>query len=342
MTAHKMVQRLMTLVAVSTLLTIGTEPASAQETSVGGLFFGDYYGVVNHNDADLDGANGFWARRLYLTINSKFNSSWDARVRFEAATPGKFETAGTMDPFVKDLWVRWKKGNQSILLGLSSSPTWSFLEGEWGYRFLEKTPLDLFKMGSSRDFGIAFKGSFDESRKVRYHVMLGNGASTKAETNTGKKVMGALQFYPSGNLMLEVYADREDRADDEDRTTYTGTAIVKGERGRVGFLAARQLRSAPGTIDVNVDVFSVFGVVKASERVNLVARWDRMAQPIPDGGKISYFRMDPTSKGNFFLAGLDITLDGGVHLTPNLEVVSYDEDAIGSDVFLKTTFYVKF
>jgi hypothetical protein len=342
MSADKTVQRLMTLVAVSALLTIGAEPVSTQETSVGGLFFGDFYGAVTHHDADLDGANGFWARRLSITFNSKFNSTWDTRVRFEAATPGKFETAETMNPFVKDLWVRWRKGNQSIVLGLSSSPTWNFVEGQWGYRFLEKTPLDLFKMGSSRDFGIAFKGSFDEGRKVRYHVMFGNGASTKAETNKGKKVMGALQFYPSDNLLLEVYADREDRADDKDRTTYTGTAIFKGERGRVGFLAARQVRDAPGTDDVNVDVFSVFGVLEVSETVNLVARWDRMAQPIPDGGKISYFRMDPTSKGNFFLAGLDITLDDNVHLTPNLEVVSYDEDGIGSDVFLKTTFYVTF
>lgn len=326
----------------STLLAIGTGRTSAQETSIGGLFFGDYYGVLSHHDTAVDGAHGFWARRMYLTINSKFNSKWDARVRFEAATPGDFSTSTTMQPFLKDLWVRWRRGNHRIVIGLSSSPTWNLIESQWGYRAVEKTPLDIFKMGSSRDFGIAFQGSLDESQKVRYHIMFGNGSSTKAETNKGKKVMGALQFYPTDNLILEAYADREDRASDEDRTTYTATAIARGERGRLGLLAARQVRRVPGEVEVKLDVFSVFAVLKANERVNLLARWDRMASPIPDGAKISYFRMDPTSQGNFFLAGVDIQLDDHVHLIPNLEFVSYDTAGLDSDIFLRTTFSVTF
>jgi hypothetical protein len=317
-------------------------PALGQETSIKGLFFGDLYGVAAHHDSGVDGASGFWARRLYLTVNSKFDSKWDSRVRFEAATAGDFSTSRTMNPFLKDLWVRWRNGKHSILIGLSSSPTWSFLEGQWGYRFLEKTPMDLFKMGSSRDFGVAFKGRFDEAGKVRYHLMFGNGSSTKTETNKGKKVMGALQFYPNDHVSLEVYADREDRADDKDREAYTATAIVKGEKGRVGLLAARQVRMAPGEVDVNVDVFSAFGVLDVSPKVNLVARWDRMAKPIPDGAKISYFRMDPTSKGNFFLVGIDLKMQEHVHLVPNLGFVSYDDSGIDSDVFFKTTFSVTF
>lgn len=316
--------------------------ASAQETKISGLFFGDYYNVLNHHDADLEGANGFWARRMYLTVDTRFNSAWDARVRFEAASPGDFTTSATMDPFLKDLYVRWRSGNHAIYIGLSSSPTWNLIESQWGYRDVEKTPLDLYKMGSSRDFGVSFQGSLDEGRKVRYHVMVGNGEATKGETNKGKKFLGALQFYPTGNLVLEAYADREDRTDDKDRATYTATAVVKGEQGRIGLLAARQVRMAPGASDVNVDVFSVFGVLNANERVNVLARWDRMATPIPDGAKISYFRMDSKSEGNFFLAGLDIKLDERVHLIPNLEVVSYADDALSSDIFLKTTFSITF
>lgn len=342
MSARSMFGWLLTLVMVPTLLAIGTGRASAQETSIGGLFFGDYYGVLSHHDTDVDGANGFWARRMYLTINSKLSSKWDARVRFEAATPGDFSTSATMQPFLKDLWVRWRSGNHRIVIGLSPSPTWSLLQSLWGYRPVEKTPMDLFKMGSSHDFGIAFQGSLDENRKVRYHIMFANGASTKTETNKGKKIMGALQFYPTDNLILEVYADQEDRASGDDRTTYTATAIVRGERGRLGLLAARQERAVPGAADQNVDVFSVFGVLKANERVNLLARWDRMASPIPDGAEISYFRMDPTSEGNFFLAGVDIQLDDNVHLVPNLEFVSYDTAGIDSDIFLRTTFSVTF
>jgi hypothetical protein len=337
-------KHLVGLAALLAMLAMLASPlrVQAQETSISGLMFGDYFGVLKHHDEDVEGANGFWTRRLYLTFDTKYNDTWDFRARFEAATPGDFTTAGTIDPFLKDLWVRWRNGNQRIVVGLSSSPTWNLLEGQWGYRDVEKTPLDLFKMGSSRDFGIAFQGSLDEGRKVRYHVMFGNGSSTKAETNKGKKVMGALQFYPSSNLILEVYGDREDRADDKDRTTFTATAVIRGERGRVGFLAARQVRMAPLEDDLNVDVFSVFGVLNATEKINLLARWDRMASPIPDGAKVSYFRMDPTSEGNFFLAGVDIELDERVHLIPNMGVVSYDLAGLESDVFFKTTFSITF
>jgi hypothetical protein len=332
------------LAAVVALVAVAMSPLQidAQNTTIKGIFFGDYYGAVSHNDPDVDQQTGFWMRRMYLTINSKFNDNWDSRVRFEANSPGNFTSTSKMEPFVKDLWVRWRSGNQKIILGLSSSPTWNLWESQWGYRFLEKTPLDLFKFGSSRDFGIAFQGSLGEGKKIRYHAMLGNGSSTKGETNAGKKIMGSLQFFATDNLTFEVYADREDRPENKDRQTFNGSVFLRGDRGRVGFLASHQDRKTPGEPDVNVNLFSVFGVLEVSEKANIVARWDRMASPIPDAAKVSYFRMDPTSKGNFFLIGLDLKMDDRVRLVPNIEVVSYDDSGINSDVFLKTTFYVKF
>ncbi len=326
MTKYKHIRWLTGLAALMIAAWSPTE-LKGQETTIGGLFFGDYYRVASHHDSELDGANGFWARRMYLTVNTRFTSEWDARVRLEAGTPGDFETSGTMNPFIKDLYVRWRRGNHQILIGLSSSPTWNFIEGQWGYRALEKTPLDLLKMGSSRDFGVSAKGSLDEGQIVRYHLMFGNGSSTKTETNEGKKFMGALQFYATDNLIFEANADHESRGEGIDRTTFQAAAVGRGETGED---------------DVDVDVYSVFGVLDAGDRVNLVARWDRMATPIPDGAKISYFRMDPTSEGHFFLAGVDIMLDEHFHLIPNVEIVSYDADDLDSDVFLKTTFSVTF
>jgi hypothetical protein len=341
MTKYKHIRWLAGMAAL--VMTAWSPPdLEGQETSISGLFFGDYYGALSHHDSEVDGANGFWIRRMYLTVNTRFTSEWDARVRLEAASSGDFETSGTANPFIKDLYVRWRRGNHQVLIGLSSSPTWNFIEGQWGYRDVEKTPLDLLKMGSSRDLGVSFKGSIDEDQKFRYHLMFGNGSATKAETNKGKKVMGALQFYPTSNLIFEANADYESRGEGMDRTTYQAAGVARGESGRVGVMAARQVRGETGEDDVNVDVYSVFGVLDAGDRVNLMARWDRMATPIPDGAKISYFRMDPTSAGHFFLAGVDIMLDEHFHLIPNVEAVSYDEDELDADVFLKLTFSVSF
>lgn len=332
---------------LATMLCVASSPKSAlsQETSVGGLFFGDYFAVAQHHDADLEGANGFWARRLYLTFNTRFSDAVDTRARFEAASPGDFTTAGTMQPFIKDLWVRWRNDQHSVVVGLSSSPTWDVPEGIWGLRDLEKTPFDLYKFGSSRDFGLAVKGSFDEAGKVDYHFMVGNGSSTKGETDQGKKFMGSLAFHPTENVTLQVYGDHEDRIGGKDRNTFHVFGAVEGERGRLGLLWGAQSREVPGESDVDLGVFSGFGVLEVSPRVNLVARVDRLLEPVPDGAKISYFRMDPTAKATFFLAGIDIAIDDHFHVIPNIETFVYDKVggvSPGSDVLLRTTFSVTF
>jgi len=316
--------------------------ARAQETKVSGLFFGDYFAAVSHHDGDVQDANGFWARRVYLTFDRKIDSSWDVRLRFEAHSPGDFTSKSKMDPFLKDLWIRWKNGRHSIVMGVSPSPSWDVPEHVWGYRDLEKTPMDLFKMGSSRDFGIAFKGAFGEGGKVQYHMMLANGAGEKAETDQGKKYMGALIFHPVRSVTLHVYADHEDRKGSADRSSYELFGAVQGVRGRVGAMWARQDRNQPDAADLSIDVVYGFAVLNAARKVNLVVRVDRLLDPLPDAAGISYFKMDPSSKATFFVGGLDIELNRNVRLIPNVEFVTYDAAGIDTDVFLKTTVSVKF
>jgi len=322
--------------------------AHAQETSISGLFFGDYFATTSHHNDQIEGSNGFRYRRLYLNINTHFNSSWDSRVRFESNSPGNFTSSAKLEPFIKDLWVRWRRGRHSIIMGLSSTPTKATLESEWGYRSLEKTPLDLYKYGSSRDLGVAFKGSFDEGRKFRYHAMVGNGSGTKGEDNKGKKVAGALTLYPASNLVFEVEAEHEERPGDTDRRTLTGMAVIKGDRGKIGLMFARHFRESSGlnagmrsSYDKQ-DVFSAFGILRASPKINLVARWDRLLDQVPGGEKISYIPIAEDSKGNLILLGIDVGLHDNIHVIPNLEVVTYDEANIKSDVFFRTTLSVTF
>ncbi|RMH14090.1 MAG: hypothetical protein D6701_11650 [Gemmatimonadetes bacterium] len=232
-----------------------------------------------------------------------------------------------------------------MFLGLSSTPTWDLVEGSWGYRAVEKTALDLYKYGSSRDFGVAAKGTFDEAGRVGYHVMVGNGSGTKGETNEGKKFMGALSLRPVDGLVLQVYGDFDDRPGATDRTTLQGFAAFEGERGRLGVQYAHQTREREGEADLELDVASVWGVVELSERVRALARWDRLIDPVPDGAKISYVSLDPTDQGNFVLLGLDVAVAERFHLIPNVEFVTYDEDdgtPRDADVFLRTTFSITF
>lgn len=321
-------------------------PDWIQNLKVSGLAFGDAYGVLDHHDDEIDGSNGFWFRRMYLTFDERIDDNLDFRVRFEASSPGDFSSSAKMTPFVKDMYIRWNsEGGHQVYLGLSSTPTWSIMESTWGYRHLEKTPLDLFKYGSSRDLGVAVKGPLDPNNRIRYHVMLGNGSGTKGETNDGKKVAGSLSFFPNDNFIVEFYADHENRPSQADRSTFHVFGAVRGEAGRVGVMLARQRREQDAADAENLDVFSMFGVLDISERVNAVARVDRLFDPVPDGAGISYLPFDPTDEATFILAGIDIAVRGTFHLIPNLEVILYDEDdglARDNDVLLRTTFSVTF
>jgi hypothetical protein len=266
----------------------------------------------------------------------------DMRLRFEMNSAGDFRSNAKLEPFVKDAYLRWKFTDQhQTYLGLSSTPTWNVVEGFWSYRSLEKTVLDLQRMGASRDLGVAFRGSLGSEKKVRYHLMVGNGSSTRGETNKGKGTSASLGFYPNDSLIFELYSDYDQRPLQADRNTYQVFLGYKRNWGRLGIQYAHQKRKGDSKVDL--DVLSLFGFVDVSPRVTLIGRYDRMFDPNPE---IPYIPFDPTAKFHFFLAGIDWKVSEGFSLIPNVEVVRYDKREDGTrpdtDLIPRITFYYKF
>jgi len=66
-------------------------------------------------------------------------------------------------------------------------------EKNWGYRDLEKSPMDLHKFSSSADMGIGFYSSLNEN--IHYSFLYTNGEGYKnTESNEYKKFSGQLYF----------------------------------------------------------------------------------------------------------------------------------------------------
>ncbi len=318
-----------------------------KEGKISGYMFGDYYYMAANHDADVEGANGFWLRRIYLTYDRALDKQFAVRFRLEMNSAGDFSSKSKLTPVVKDAYLKWKKNQHSIYLGISSTPTWDLVEHFWGYRSVEKTPLDLQKFGSSRDFGVAFKGSFDSEKKFGYHLMFGNGSSNASENNDGKKVMLALTAEPGNGIVLQGYVDFEERPGQTDRYTVQAFAGYKQEAFRIGAQFAHQNRQVgPGLDDLKLQIFSVFGAARLSPKTWGFARVDRQFDPNPAGAKISYIPFDPTSKSTFVVAGVDYRPISNVHLMPNAEFVFYDDNAAGTspdtDFIPRLTFFYKF
>jgi hypothetical protein len=320
-------------------------PPWYERFKVSGLLFGDAYAVFAHHDPAVDDQTGFWIRRGYLTFDAQVADEWSARLRFEINSPGDFETNSKLDPFVKDAYLAWKHDGHELYLGLASAPTFDFVEGFWGQRPIEKTPLDLYRIGNSRDLGVAYKGAAYDGR-VFYHAMLGNGSGDGSETNKGKKVMAGLGFRPTDQWVAQVYADYEDRPGATNRTTLQAFTGWKGSRSRYGLQYAVQEREVEAGPDVEVAVASAFGVWQLTSKGALVARYDRNFDGYADAEKIPYLRIPNDMRFDLAILAWEQRLQPKISLIPNVEYVMYRDtggiEAPGDDLYGRLTLYFEF
>jgi len=333
-----------TLIALAVLLLIPAQ-ALRGEGKFSGLVFGDYYYAFSNHDETVENNNGFWLRRIYFTYDNNLTDAFAMRFRLEMNTPGDFKTSATLVPFVKDAYLTAKLGRHTLLLGLIGTPMYDTLDEFWGYRPMEKTPIDLFKFGNSRDFGVGLKGALDSKGKLTYTVILGNGAGFKSETDRDKAVYGRLNFQPVPALFFELYADYTSLGNGNSVNIFQAFAGVKGKWGRSGLNFG--VRNSLQT-DVRSDMkfVSVFSVIKLGQKIDLVARYDRLLDPNPNGSKIDYIPMANNAKANVLLAGLCWTLNENVKIIPNIKYVFYDAPETGekprADFYTYLTLYWKF
>lgn len=276
------------------------------------------------------------------------------RLRFEMNSPGDFTSNNKLPPFVKDAYLSYKTGGHELTFGIIPTPTKVTIEKIWGYRCVEKTPVELQRLLSSRDFGISLKGHLDSRNTVSYWVMFGNGASTKGETDKGKKFYSQLGFKPADGFYLEAYGDYETQKENRTYYLYQGFASYETSWGRFGVLYARRhlKQEIEGTDDKqnDYDIFSAFAVMKATESVDIITRYDRMFgsgfKENHEGHKISYISFADNNISNLLIGGISWQAAKNVWLIPNIKYVFYDKPDEGEkpseDIYVNMTVFFKF
>ncbi|MBK5298857.1 MAG: hypothetical protein JJE40_17015 [Vicinamibacteria bacterium] len=327
----------------------GPAPQAAEEAKkaepswkISGLIYADYYWfTADHRDA-VEGQDGFWFRRIYLTYDHKFSDAFSTRVRLEMNSPGDFSSSQRMTPYVKDAWLKWTKGKHAVLFGMAPTPSFEFVESVWGYRSVEKTPLDLLRWDSSRDTGVLAQGAL--GGRTRYSVQLGNGSGVNGETDRTKAFRGAVRHEIVKGLTVEGYADVQDRPDVARWSTWQVFGGFVRPAGRLGaHFTQQRRRSAPGS-DVTLDLVSVFGARRLRERLWVYGRADHNFDPVPDGEKIDYLPMSDKAGNTLWIGGVDVELDRHVFFQPHVEIVDYGTPVSGpglaTDVVVKATLFV--
>jgi hypothetical protein len=314
---------------------------------ISGLVFGDYYWISSDHNGDLKGKNGFWLRRIYFTYDQKLSQSFSTRFRLEMNSEGDFSTSIKLHPYVKDAYLKWKHNHQQIIAGISPTPASSLVESVWGYRSIEKTSLDLQKMASTRNLGLAFKGDLGKEDKWHYFFMFGNGNGGKTELDKGKKFMFSLAYNLTNRITIQAYGGWNDKPGGQGIYTMQGFLAYQTEKIHIGALYAHQVqqKSLAGQ-NLVLNIASAFTNFNITNNIKGLLRADHLFEANPVGENIAYIPFSDQAQSTLLIAGSDIKLAPEVHLIPNIEAVVYGQTPSGTtpppDVIPKLTLYYVF
>jgi hypothetical protein len=368
------------------LLAVGLFLVSATAFSQGkfsGYMFGDYYfnvardGVFNTaipaaaaSNSSAPGANSmqaFQLRRIYFSYDNDISEIFTTRFRLEAdqpATPGGAVggdelAGGKTATFVKDAYLMWKNvfAGSNFIFGIQPTPAYSVSEDAWGYRFLEKTIMDLRGIVSSRDLGMSLKGNLVGNGMVNYWLMIGNDNGNVPENNKYKRYYAHVQLKPITNLQATVYVDYKDAADVKNPAGSLVSGSTLSEALFVGYTEpfmynlgfeafmnslSNGYRATGATTlsSKNALGFTVYGSYNFIPELAVVARYDNYD---PNTGS------DNAAKGdsrNYVIGGLSWKADKNVSISPNILYETYETPVAGksinASVTARLTFYYIF
>jgi hypothetical protein len=331
-----------------------------------GLMFGDYYWyyrwhqdeISNSNPTAVQGQQGLWFRRLYLTYDWSYNERLTTRLRLEANSDGQFE-GGNLEPYVKDAYLKWTyRGRQQLTLGLQPTLAFDWLEGFWGLRHVEKTPADLYRIDSSRDFGVTVSGPVAVDG-LQYAVQFGDDSGTGSEVDANKAVRIEGRYERKSGIALEGFYGYSSRPAGENRHTAQGFAGFRRDPVRLGaqFLWQQRQSGQAGVPDQTLAVQSGFLVwdirpVKADAFVRIdhvSGARGGVETGLPGADGIDYWLLSPEAPFTTWIVGGEWFLHPSVRIGPNLELVSYAHDpnpitfpGRDRDAILRLTFYWSF
>lgn len=341
------------LMTLATALVLATAPALADDlpdwvknTKIHGLVFGDIYYLAQSHDTEIEGQSGFWIRRVYLGFDTKISDHLTSRLRFEAGHPGDFVTKKKLENvYFKDAWLKYKNGMHTVVIGVQPSLMFDMQEGVWGLRHIEKTPQDLYKFGGSRELGIAYMGAYGEDGMFKFEVQAGNGQDAN-ETNDGKKFAIDFGFMPKNGLIIQLYADNDDKPGANDITTYQLYAAFKKDKFRVGLLGAHQDRDVEGDETVKISMVSGFGVVEAGDKGRIFLRYDKFLDSLPGADGIDYIPYSSDGEISTAILGYEFQASKNFTISPNVEYVSYSSvdgaEKPDNEMMVRITGYWKF
>ena len=244
-----------------------------------------------------------------------------------------------------------------MYLGISPSASFNWLEGFWGLRHIEKTPVDLYRMDSSRDFGVSFEGPILVNG-LAYVAQFGNNNGQNSETDKYKAYRFEGRFDLNPGFAFEAFYGDFQQPQGRDQKMYQVFGGFRTSIFRAGLqYVGKDIKSGTSAPKTKIDVTSAFGVFDViPKKATVYARADWVSgnnslatnSGVPRVDGIDYLPIDNRHDFTFYVFGMEWYFHPNFRLGPNVEVVNYGDGPpvngtdIKNDVVWRATFYWTF
>jgi hypothetical protein len=308
-----------------------------ENTSVGGRTFIDFTNLDASTYAAGVGTKsaasgyGIDVSRFYLILDHTFDSTWSANLTtdFNYSSP----TSETQ-VFIKKAYVQAKFSDALFVRAGSADMPWiPYVEGNYGYRFVEKMVVDRLGYGNTADWGLHAGGKFSDGM-FGYAVSTVEGRGYKNPTRSKSLDWeGRINASPVKGLALAAGFYSGKRGNDIDGPTaptslhttsrldlFAGYSIAAFKIGAEYFSADYWNTITSATAKDKADGFSVFASYQFTPTVAGFARYD---DTTTNGNKNV---VTPDGKDTYYNAGVAFKPRKGVDVAV---AYKHDEKKLG-------------
>ena len=261
-------------------------PGWIKNTTISGKAFANV-STIDHKSDGVDlGDNGTQAelKRFYLGVDHKFNDTFSANL----TTDIRYNANGTSKDtlvYVKKAFVQAKFGPELFVrVGSADLPWVPFVEGLYGYRFVENELVDRTKYGTSADWGVHVGGSFAGGR-ISYAASAVNGAGYKTLSRSSNTIdlEGRISANPVKNVTLAVggYTGKLGKSSDtapalHRATRWNALAAYTDSRIRAGveYFQAKNWNNVTSLATDKSSGWSAFGSFAFTPKLSVFGRYD--------------------------------------------------------------------
>ena len=137
-------------------------PAWIRDTKISGKAYINLSSINQKSDGLDTAQNGTQAdlKRFYLSVDHKFNNVFSANLTTDVRYGSNGVSNDTL-VYVKKAYLQAKLSPAFVVrVGAADLPWVPFVEGIYGYRYVENVMIDRTKYGTSADYGVHIGGTF--------------------------------------------------------------------------------------------------------------------------------------------------------------------------------------